>query len=72
MSPKMKRLLKKALASSGIVFFALAAYAVHSQLSKYSWMDIRDEFFTIPTHSFVLALMAMAASYSMLAQPKGL
>ena len=42
MSFRAKRLIKKIISWSGLFFFALAAYMLYRQLSKYHLQDILD------------------------------
>ena len=67
MSAKSKRIFKKTLAYSGSVFFALAAVAIYSQLAKYSWGEIQNAFLAIPPTAFLLAMLACACGYAVLA-----
>ena len=42
MAFKTKRILKKIVSWSGLFFFAVAAYMIYHQLSKYKLEDIKD------------------------------
>ena len=63
MAFKTKRFLKKLVAWSGLFFFALAAYMLYVQLSKYQWIDIKNALLSIPEHNLVLACIASFFGY---------
>ena len=60
---KSKRLLKKAVSWAGLFFFAIAAYMLYVQLSKYSMGDIKEALVSIPTHNLVWAGIASFCGY---------
>lgn len=60
---KTKRLVKKAVSWAGLFFFVIAAYMLYLQLSKYSFEDIKEALFSIPTHNLVLASIASFFGY---------
>ena len=60
---KTKRLLKKIVSWSGLFFFAVAAYMIYHQLSKYKLEDIKDALVSIPAHNLFLACMASLGGY---------
>ena len=63
MSGKTKRILKKILSWSGLFFFALAAYMLYLQLSKYEWEDIKNAVLSIPTKNLWYACFASFFGY---------
>ncbi len=63
MAFKTKRFFKKLVAWSGLFFFALAAYMLYVQLSKYQWIDIKNALLSIPEHNLVLACIASFFGY---------
>lgn len=63
MAFKTKRLLKKIVSWSGLFFFALAAYMLYMQLSKYNPEDIKEALVSIPNHNLFLACMASLGGY---------
>lgn len=63
MSAKTKRLFKKLISYSGIVFFILAAIMLWWQLRNYSLSDIAHAVFDIPLRNLVLACLACLAGY---------
>ena len=66
MSPLLKRLLRRALKWVGLVFFLVAAYAIYTQLSKYSWMDIQTAIENVPASNVLYAVLAMMIGYVVL------
>ncbi len=58
-----KRVLKKAVSWAGLFFFALAAYMLYHQLSRYSLTDIKDALLSIPAHNLGLACLASLCGY---------
>jgi len=63
MSPKIKRIVKRVMNWAGAVFFAMAAVALYSQLSRYTWVDIRGALDSIPALNFGYAAAACACAY---------
>ena len=63
MAFKTKRMLKKMVSWAGLFFFAVAAYMLYHQLSRYSWQDIKDALFSIPAHNLWLACLASLCGY---------
>lgn len=63
MSIQAKRVLKKAISWAGLFFFAVAAYMLYNQLSKYSLSDIKDAVFSIPATNLWLACGASLLGY---------
>lgn len=63
MSYKTKRFLKKFVSWIGLFFFALAAYMLYIQLSKYSWVDIKEALLSIPKKNLVMACLASLGGY---------
>ena len=48
---------------AGLFFFALAAYMIYSQLSKYNAEDIKQALFSIPRQNLILACLASFFGY---------
>lgn len=63
MAFKTKRILKKAISWSGLFFFALAAYMLYLQLSKYHLEDVKEALLSIPKTNLWLACMASFFGY---------
>ena len=63
MAFKTKRLLKKIVSWSGLFFFAVAAYMIYHQLSKYKLEDIKEALVSIPNHNLLLACLASFGGY---------
>ncbi len=63
MSFKTKRLLKKIVSWSGLFFFALAAYMIYRQLSKYNMEEIENSLFNIPQKNLLLSCAASFFGY---------
>jgi len=63
MSGRAKRIFKKVLSWSGLFFFALAAYMLYVQLSKYEWEDIKDALLSIPMRNLWYACLASFFGY---------
>lgn len=63
MAFKTKRLIKKLISWAGLFFFAVAAYMLYHQLSKYTWGDIKEALLSIPPHNLMLACIASFFGY---------
>lgn len=63
MSFQAKRVLKKTISWAGLFFFAVAAYVLYDQLSKYSFDDIKNAVFSIPAKNLWLACGASFLGY---------
>ena len=63
MAFKTKRLLKKIVSWSGLFFFAVAAYMIYHQLSKYKLEDIKEALISIPNRNLLLACLASFGGY---------
>lgn len=63
MAFKTKRILKKIVSWSGLFFFAVAAYMIYHQLSKYKLEDIKEALMSIPPHNLFWACMASFGGY---------
>ena len=63
MSFRAKRLIKKIISWSGLFFFALAAYMLYRQLSKYHLQDIQDALMSIPRQNLLYACAASFIGY---------
>lgn len=63
MAFKTKRMIKKLISWAGLFFFAVAAYMLYRQLSKYSFDDIKDALFSIPPHNLLMACLASIGGY---------
>jgi len=66
MAVSRKRMIKKVMNWAGVAFFVFAVYALYSQLSKHSWVDIKGALLAIPGFNLLLALAAAAAGYVVL------
>ncbi|MDR2685498.1 MAG: lysylphosphatidylglycerol synthase domain-containing protein [Rickettsiales bacterium] len=66
MSVQVKRLFKKLVSISGIVFFAIAAGMLYWQLSKFSLSDIFHIVFNIPLDHLLMAGALCLAGYVVL------
>jgi len=60
---KATSVLNKIISWLGLFFFALAAYMIYRQLSKYSLEELRDAIMSIPLKNFLYALGASFAGY---------
>lgn len=60
---KIKRLLKKIVSWAGLFFFAVAAYAIYHQLSKYDLEDIKNALLDIPAKNLIYACIASFFGY---------
>lgn len=63
MAFKTKKMLKKMVSWAGLFFFAVAAYMLYVQLSRYSLEDIEEALFSIPSHNLWLACLASLGGY---------
>ena len=63
MSGKTKHILKKVLSWSGLFFFALAAWMLYLQLSKYELEDIKNALLAIPAQNLWYACIASFFGY---------
>lgn len=63
MSFQTKRILKKIVSWSGLFFFALAAYMIYVQLSKYDLEDITNALTGIPARNLAMAGVASFLGY---------
>ncbi len=63
MAFKTKRILKKIVSWSGLFFFAVAAYMIYHQLSKYKLEDIKEALISIPNRNLLLACLASFGGY---------
>ena len=63
MALQTKKVLKKMVSWAGLFFFALAAYMLYRQLSKYSWEDIKNALLSIPPHNLWMACLASLGGY---------
>ncbi|MDR1008794.1 MAG: lysylphosphatidylglycerol synthase domain-containing protein [Rickettsiales bacterium] len=59
--------MKKVLNYAGLAFFIMAVVAIYSQLSRYSWEDIRAAVMAVSGKSMLLAVLACTAGYAVLA-----
>ena len=60
---QFKRIFKKILSWSGLFFFALAAYMIYVQLSKYQLSDIKNALLSIPAHNLWMTCLASFLGY---------
>lgn len=58
-----KRLLKKIISWSGLFFFALAAFMIYKQLSKYSMEEIKNAIMDVPSKNIIYACIASFLGY---------
>ena len=63
MAFKTKKMLKKMVSWAGLFFFAVAAYMLYVQLSRYSLEDIEEALLSIPSHNLWLAYLASLGGY---------
>ncbi len=63
MAFQTKKVLKKAISWAGLFFFGVAAYMLYTQLSKYSFDDIKNALFAIPPKNLMLACLASFLGY---------
>lgn len=63
MSPKAKRILKKMISYSGLVFFFIAVFMLYHQLSKYNLSDIKQALLGIPSKNLLLSILASFLGY---------
>lgn len=62
-SVKTKKVLRKVVSWMGLFFFAVAAYVLYLQLSKYSLEDIKAALFEIPNKNLLWACIASFLGY---------
>lgn len=60
---KTKKLIKKIISWAGLFFFALAAYMIYHQLSKYNLEDLKNALLSIPAKNLVYACLASLGGY---------
>lgn len=60
---KTKRLIKKIISWSGLFFFALAAYMIYRQLSKYNLEDLKNALLSISGKNLIYACVASFVGY---------
>ena len=60
---RTKKIIKKAISWSGLFFFALAAYMLYRQLSKYDIDDIKNALLSIPNINLIYACIASFVGY---------
>ena len=58
-----KRIFKKILSWSGLFFFALAAFMIYKQLSKYSLDEIKNAIIDVPAKNIIYACIASFCGY---------
>ena len=58
-----KRIFKKMLSWSGLFFFALAAFMIYKQLSKYSLDEIKNAIIDVPAKNIIYACIASFCGY---------
>lgn len=63
MAFKTKKMLKKMVSWAGLFFFAVAAYMLYVQLSRYSLEDIEEALLSIPSRNLWLACLASLGGY---------
>ncbi len=60
---KTKKVLKKIISWAGLFFFALAAYMIYHQLSKYNLQDLKNALLSIPNKNLAYACIASFFGY---------
>lgn len=60
---KTKKVLKKIISWAGLFFFALAAFMIYRQLSKYDLKDIQAALLSIPAKNLMYACLASFFGY---------
>ena len=60
---KTKKVLKKVISWAGLFFFALAAYMIYHQLSKYDLEDLKNALLSIPAKNLIYASIASFCGY---------
>lgn len=63
MAYKTRRLIHKIISWAGLFFFALAAYMIYRQLSKYNLEDLKNAILSIPFKNFAYACLASFIGY---------
>lgn len=63
MKANKKRFLKKVLSWSGLFFFALAAFMIYHQLSRYTLTEIKNAVIAVPNRSIIYACIASFCGY---------
>ncbi len=58
-----KKFIKKIISWSGLFFFALAAFMIYKQLSKYSLDEIKNAIIEIPSKNIIYACIASFLGY---------
>ncbi|MDR1071511.1 MAG: lysylphosphatidylglycerol synthase domain-containing protein [Rickettsiales bacterium] len=66
MSPRAKRIFKKAVSRIGVLFFVLAVWMLYWQLHKYSLSEIFESITEIPARHIVWACLVCVAEYLVL------
>lgn len=61
-----KRFFKKILSWAGLFFFALAAFMIYRQLSRYTFAEIKDAVISIPNKNILYACIASFFGYTAL------
>jgi len=63
MGKSKKRLLNKIISWLGLFFFALAAFMIYKQLSKYTLDEIKNAIVNVPAHNIIYACIASFCGY---------
>ncbi len=63
MTRSKKALLKKIISWSGLFFFALAAFMIYHQLSRYTLSEIKEAILSVPARNIVYACIASFCGY---------
>lgn len=63
MTKNKKRVIKKIISWSGLFFFALAAFMIYKQLSKYSLAEIKTAIVEVPRINIIYACIASFLGY---------
>ena len=63
MKRSTKSLIKKIISWSGLFFFALAAFMIYHQLSRYTLDEIKNAILSVPAHNIIYACIASFCGY---------
>ena len=63
MKTSKKRILKRLLSWSGLFFFALAAFMIYHQLSRYTFEEIKNAVIEVPNRNILYACIASFCGY---------
>ena len=63
MAGRTKKVVKQMVSWAGFFFFAVAAWVLYNQLSKYSLAEIKNALFSIPSRNLLFACLASIGGY---------